>query len=333
MIGEQRWTGEKAYDWYNKQPWLVGCTYIPSTAVNQLEMWQEDTFDLRIIDRELSWATDLGLNCLRVYLHDLLWEMDREGFKKRIDQFLSVASGKGLKTMLVIFDDCWNGNPCPGKQPDPIPGLHNSGWLQSPSLRIVNDPTAWPRLESYVNDIISTFSHDDRVFMWDLYNEPGNSGNGSKSLGLLKAIFQWSREASPLQPLTSATYWRYPELEPLVEVQLNESDIITFHKYDTVENTVKDIQELKALGRPVICTEFLARSRGSRFETHLPVFKQERVGCIFWGLVSGKTQTIYPWLSMPGTPEPELWFHDVFHEDGLPYRQDEIAFIKEILGA
>ncbi len=39
----KRWSVEKANEWYAKQPWLVGCNFIPSTAVNQLEMWQEET--------------------------------------------------------------------------------------------------------------------------------------------------------------------------------------------------------------------------------------------------------------------------------------------------
>jgi hypothetical protein len=51
-----RWSEAAANAWYSKQPWLVGSNYIPSNAVNQLEMWQADTFDPARIDTKLGWA-------------------------------------------------------------------------------------------------------------------------------------------------------------------------------------------------------------------------------------------------------------------------------------
>lgn len=80
----------------------------------------------------------------------------------------------------------------------------------------------------------------------------------------------------------------------LNEFQLSQSDIVTFHNYKDAANLERQIQSLKPLGRPLICTEYMARTRGSRFESHLPIFRREGVGCINWGLVNGKTQTIYP---------------------------------------
>ena len=84
----RRWSEQKANDWYAQQPWLVGSNYIPKSAINQLEMWQEATFDPAEIDKELGWAEGLGMNTMRVFLHDLLWQQDAPGFRKRIDQFL-----------------------------------------------------------------------------------------------------------------------------------------------------------------------------------------------------------------------------------------------------
>jgi len=173
----KRWETERADAWYRRQPWLVGCNFIPSSAINQLEMWQADTFDMAIIERELGWAAELGMNTARVYLHNLAWEADANGFKTRIDRFLACSSRFGIRPILVIFDDCWNDNPKIGKQPEPVPGVHNSGWLQSPGRSAVNDPAAWPQLERYVRDVMGAFSQDDRVLMWDLYNEPGNTAD------------------------------------------------------------------------------------------------------------------------------------------------------------
>jgi hypothetical protein len=188
------WSIEKANEWYTRQPWLVGCNFIPSNAINQLEMWQAETFDPVTIDCELGWAAGLGFNTVRTFLHDLAWEADPGGFKYRVDCFLEIASQHGIRPMLVIFDDCWNPDPRIGSQPAPKPGVHNSGWVQSPGLETVNRGiAAWGRLERYVKDMIGSFAGDERILLWDLYNEPGNSKNGENSLPLVQSVFEWAR--------------------------------------------------------------------------------------------------------------------------------------------
>jgi cellulase (glycosyl hydrolase family 5) len=324
-LDQQRWPASKANAWYERQPWLVGVNFIPSTAINQLEMWQSDTFDTDTIDRELGWAAGLGMNVVRVYLHDLAWEQDPEGFKARVDEFLGIAWSHGIKTSLVLFDDVWNPDPVAGPQPRPVPGVHNSGWVQSPANREVNDPSYWPRLEAYVSDIVSHFGSDHRVLYWDLYNEPGNEGQGSKSLPLLQATFAWARAVSPSQPLTTGSWFKHRRLNSFAHAA---SDIITFHNYGGLNAMEADIVKLKAMGRPVICTEWMARTTGSRFETHLSLLKEQGVGAISWGLVSGKTQTIYPWGSPEGDAPPEIWFHDILHSDGTPYIPAEVEIIR-----
>jgi hypothetical protein len=323
----KRWSQEKANSWYAQLPWLVGCNFIPSTAINQLEMWQEDTFDSETIEKELGWAAGIGFNTVRVYLHDLAWEADAEGFKRRIDRFLEIAARNGIKPLFVIFDDCWNADPEIGPQPEPVPSVHNSGWLQSPGLAIVNNPECWERLGRYVVDVVGAFAQDDRILMWDLYNEPGNSGNGAKSLPLVKQVFEWAGHTDPSQPLTAGVWAAFPELD---DFQVAASDVITFHNYEPADHVSQQIAELGQDGRPLICTEWMARSRGSLVETNLPIFQQENVSCINWGLVAGKTNTIWPWGTEEGAPEPDLWFHDLFRRDGTPYSEKEIALFKKL---
>ncbi|MBN2212372.1 MAG: cellulase family glycosylhydrolase [Sedimentisphaerales bacterium] len=325
----KQWSKEKANEWCAKLPWLVGCNFTPSTAINQLEMWQADTFDPKTIDRELGWAHDIGLNTVRVYLHDLAWKADAEGFKKRIDRFLGIAAKHGIRPLFVIFDDCWNPNPKIGKQPEPRPGVHNSGWLQSPGPEVVNDPNTWGRLERYVKDVVGAFAQDERILFWDLYNEPGNSGQGVKSLPLLQKAFEWARAAGPSQPLTAGVWAEVESMKELNDYQLAMSDIVTFHNYSDAQNLDEQIKRLKKHGRPVFCTEWLRRPH-STVETCLPVFKKENVGCCNWGLVSGKTQTIYPWGSPEDAPEPNPWFHDLLRKDGAPYDEKEVAVFKKL---
>ena len=328
-MNEKRWTAEQANEWYRRQPWLVGCNFTPSTAINQLEMWQADTFDLPTIARELTWAASLGFNTVRVYLHDLLWDADRDGFRERIACYLNEAAQHGIRTLFVLFDDCWNKTFAIGPQPQPVPGVHNSGWVQSPGKKVVLDPAAWGRLESYVKGVLAAFAADDRVLGWDLYNEPGNSDLREKSLPLLRKAFEWGREVAPRQPLTSGVW---SDVEAVRRFQIVASDLITFHDYENAEHLVQQIRALRRYGRPLLCTEYMARTRGSLFLTHLPIFKAEGVGCLNWGLVSGKTQTIYPWGSPEGAGEPPVWFHDIFRADGRPYDAAEAALIRSMTG-
>lgn len=353
----ERWSREHANAWYAELPWLVGCNFIPSTAINQLEMWQADTFDPETIDRELGWAASLAFNSMRVFLHDLLWLDDASGFKDRIERYLQIAHRHGIKTMFVFFDDCWNDNPKLGKQPDPVPGIHGSGWSKSPGTMAVRDPSQWGRLEDYVSDIVSTFGSDERVVVWDMYNEPGNNFllsfslpkvlSYSKLIGqlvkylllpsptspLLEKSFSWARAAQPSQPLTTSLWYLRASLQSkLNPTALRLSDVISFHSYFDLEVTTGLVEGLKKHGRPLLCTEYLARSSGSLFETHFPYFRKERIGGYNWGLVDGKTQTKYGWEAQGGTEEPEVWFHDIFREDGTPYSQAEVELIRRLTG-
>jgi hypothetical protein len=321
------WTVEQANEWYQQKGWLRGCNFIPSTAINQLEMWQAETFDPATIDRELGWAEGIGLNCMRVYLHHVAWEVDREGFKERIGQYLDIASKHGISTMFVFFDDCWNATYAAGKQPDLKPGTHNSGWLQDPGDLFYSDSALVTQLEIYVKDILTTFKDDKRILLWDLYNEPGNWGHDNKRLPLLQNVFTWARTVNPSQPL-SAGVWS-PHLTQLNALMVKNSDVITYHSYDAPNVHQTIIGFLKLYGRPMICTEYMTRPN-STFQTIMPILKKENIGAINWGLVAGKTNTIFAHTPMPDVEEPPVWFCDIFRKDGTIYSQEEIDLIKAL---
>ncbi len=323
------WSAEKANEWYARHSWISGCNYYPSNAINQLEMWQEDTFAPERIGEELKWAEDLGFTVMRVYLHSLAWKQDPEGFKKRVDRFLGIADAHGIKTIFVFFDDCWNKEFSIGKQPQPKPGVHNSGWLQDPGVPLYADASYFPELKKYVKDVMHHFAKDERVLCWDLYNEPGNNGKKEKSLPLLKAVFSWAREVNPTQPITAGLWdWSF---EILNRFQLENSDIITYHNYEAPEKHKQVIQVLKAYGQPLICTEYMARTNNSRFYNIMPLLKDENVGAINWGFVAGKSNTYYAWdTPLADGRQPDEWFHDILFQDGTPYSQGEVNVIKRI---
>lgn len=344
----ERWTPQQAKTWYGHQRWLVGSNYLPSDAINQLEMWQGDTFDPKRIDQELGWAQGMGMTTMRVFLHDLLWQQDREGFKKRIDTFLTIAHKHGIKPLFVLFDSCWDPAPKLGPQHPPIPGVHNSGWVQSPGTAALQDPSQYPRLEAYVKGVVGAFAKDDRILGWDVWNEPDNPAGQYPDQPMNKAdlvakllphVFDWARSADPSQPLTSGVWGKGPDwsqgrpLNPVETVQLSQSDVISFHDYGWHESMEARIDQLETYGRPIICTEFMARGSGSTFDGSLPVGWKHDVGMINWGFVKGKEQTYLPWDSWQRpyvTVAPTVWFHDVLHEDGTPYRQSEVDLIHKL---
>ncbi len=344
-----RWSEARAQAWYDKQPWLVGANYVPSDAINELEMFQAATFNPALNDKELGMGEGIGMNTMRVFLQDQLWLSDPKGFQQRLDQFLTIASKHHIRPLLVLFDSCWEPNPHLGPQHPPIPGVHNSGWVQSPGQQRLLDPAVEPALKAYVQGVVGAFANDDRVLGWDVWNEPDNTNDGRfhedaeakvrRVDELLPKVFAWARAVHPTQPLTSGVWkgdWSHPDKEsPTTRIQLRESDVISFHNYDWPEFFEERVKELEALHRPLICTEYMARGNGSTFDTILPIAKQHHVAAINWGFVAGKTQTYLPWDSWerPYTvTQPTIWFHEVFRRDDTPYRQREVDLIRELTG-
>ncbi len=345
----ERWEPARAWEWYHRRPWLTGCNFVPSSAINQLEMWQSESFDPERIDRELGWLEGLGMNSLRVFLHDLLWVGDSAGFLHRVERFLEIAERRGIGIMFVLFDSCWQPYPKPGRQPAPLPGVHNSQWLQAPGLKVLRNPGEWSRLEDYVHGVVSHFRDDARVQIWDVWNEPANVGTvvdeadrmtspekAELVLPLLRRAFQWVRAARPSQPLTSGI-WQpsdWEEMGELPKFQLEASDLLSFHCYDGLDVVEPRCRKLQEWGRPLLCTEYLARSMGSTLEAILPYFQEEKIAAYNWGAVWGKTQTLYPWDSAekPYPAPPQPWHHDLFHPDGEPYDRAEVALFRSLRG-
>ena len=343
-----RWSAPQANDWYAKQPWLVGANFIPSDAINELEMFQAETFNPALIDKELGMAESIGMNTMRVFLQDQLWQQDAKGFTQRLDTFIGIAAKHHIRPLLVLFDSCWETNPHLGPQHPPIPGVHNSGWVQSPGKERLMDKNVEPQLEAYVKGVVGAFAKDDRVLGWDIWNEADNKGGDvardeaskvARVNELLPKAFAWARSVHPTQPLTSGVWtgnWSDPAKESATtKIQLAESDVISFHNYGWPEEFEAKIVSLKALGRPIICTEYMARGNGSTFDGSLPVAKKYNVGAINWGLVAGKTQTYLPWDSWDRPyvrSQPTIWFHEVFKQDDTPYRQREVDLIRELTG-
>ncbi len=328
-VDARPWDRDKAWTWYRSQPWRCGFNYVPSNSISYTQMWMEDHFDEKLIDHEFAIAEKVGFNCTRVVLPFVVWDAEPEAFKHRLDAFLTIADRHGIGVMLVFFDDCTFGpieDPVFGKQPEVVPGWYANGWTPSPGHQRVRDRSTYPNLRHYVQDVMARFKNDKRVWVWDLYNEAGNSGMGQASVPLLKAVFDWAREVNPSQPITAGE-WNgsvYPTVG-------DEVDVISFHNYQKAEALKNQIDKLQRRGRPVLCTEWMNRNAGSTVASCLPVFKETGVACLCWGLVNGRTQTDLNWGHRPGDPPPKLWQHDLFRSDGSPYDPKEIELFNQFI--
>lgn len=332
LVPGQRWTEDQANEWYAQLPWLIGCNYIPATAINQIEMWSKATYDPMQIDKELGWAEKLGFNTLRVFLSSVVWQHSPSELKDNMKDFLNICQRHGIKPFFVFLDDNWLPESSYGRQPAPKPGVHNSGWVKDPAISLRSDTAKlYPMLRRYMIDVISSFRNDDRILMWDIYNEPGAQHIGVVSLDLLKHTYQWAREAKPTQPITSCICEMGAENVKLQAYQLTHNDVNTYHNYKDAKDQQEMIKYLRMLDRPLICTEYMARKFDSRFTNVLPVLKANHVGAINWGFVAGKTNTNFAWGDpQPDKREPELWFHDIYRTDGTPFSQEEVDTIKSL---
>ena len=285
---------------------------------------------------------------MRVFLHDLVSHNDSSGFRDRIDQFLKIAAKHKIRPMLVLFDSCWDPFPKSGPQRAPKPGVHNSGWVQGPGSDALTDSRQYGRLKAYVEGVVGSFAKDKRILAWDIWNEPDNLNNSSYMMreparkvelvnSLLEQAFYWARSQHPTQPLTSGIWkggWNGPEKMTRTErIQLENSDVISFHNYGAGPEFERIIKELQRHKRPILCTEYMARGNNSTFESSMPIAKKYKVAAMNWGLVAGKTQTYLPWDSWKNPyvdREPAIWFHEVFKTDGTAYKPAEIELIRSL---
>lgn len=338
VIGE-RWSEERANEWYAGKEWPVGCVFIPSYAGTPVEMWGAEYFQPEIVDHELGLAESLGFNTIRLFLCDIVWQNDPDGFMDRLEKTISLADKHGLSILMTFFT---NGgtikNPYLGPQPQPAPGIHNSTWMSSPGRDVVNNPEKWPVIEKYLKTVMNKYKDDDRILAWCLYNEPENTKTFN-TLPFLREVFKWAREVNPSQPLT-APMWCRPGTNntnlPIVAFVCENSDIISFHCYSNYTETALFVKYVLQFNRPVLCSEWMARTKGSDYYNILPLFKKNKIGSYSYGLVNGKQQCHLPWnqivdgKKIPHTEEPPVWFHDLFHKDGTPWNPDEIRFIKSM---
>ena len=354
----ERWTKERAWEWYNARPWMRGCNYMSADCANRVDQWQELGFEERMetTEEELALMQETGFNTVRLILEYVVWKEEHDGFLERFDRYLSLCAKYGISCMITLANDCmppkterWK-MPYVGEQTYDYGyhggkkhsqhGLHNG---PAPHFYLDDEESR----EDYfrmVREIVTLYKNDERICIWDIYNEPGNSRRGDITLPNIKALFEIVREIDPIQPLTAGVFHiKGDETVPLNAVEqyaLDHSDLVSYHFYRGYNEHLRIIKRLKKEGRPILNTEWLGRCLGNDIFSLFPLFYMEKIGCYNWGFVAGKYQTYEPWEGTwqrfyNGTEtnvDFTKWFHDLYRPNLRPYDPKEIDLIKEFCG-
>lgn len=349
-----KWSRQKAWEWYNSQPWIRGCNYMSADCANRIDCWQEYEFEEKFETTrgELALMAELGYNSIRIIPEFFVWDKEHDGFMERFERYIELAAQNGISCMVVL------GNDCVPPYEEAVKRMHlgeqhvdwgyhggrkvsQHGHFGGSGYSILDEPENAERYYEFVKEIVEKYKADKRIIIWDVFNEPGNSKRDSMSLPHLKRFFEIIRDIDPIQPLTVAIWSQTTNLDSLKDIEkfgLENSDIISYHNYGTYENNIRELKLLKGFDRPIINTEWLNRCGGNTVEELFPLFYLENVGCYNWGFVAGKYQTYEPWNGIwDGYKEnPRAydnfdftkWLHDLYRPNHNPYNPKETELIK-----
>ncbi|MBQ9098008.1 MAG: cellulase family glycosylhydrolase [Clostridia bacterium] len=351
---KQQWSKEQAWEWYKAQPWIRGFNGYPQNCVNRIAMWQAHNHQAVIaqIEKEFALARETGLNAVRAIIQFEVWYYEHDSFMANLEEYLNLAQRYGIKVMLCLGNDCtvpkddWKPvvfgeqNVDWGWHSGIRKGPHAKGY-RAPGYMMADDPEYLPEYYRMVDELAAKYAKDERIHIWDVWNEIGNGRRGQMSVPYMEKFFEIIRSHDPIQPLTADCYHYDDNAEvsaPEALCALELSDVITFHCYGSYQKTIKVIEFLKRYGRPLINNEWLNRIHKNRVEELFPLFYLEGIGSYHWGLIQGFSQTYEPWGSYfdkiadpdyEGDLELTLLQHDLYRFNGLPYVAKEIAIIKE----
>lgn len=350
-----KWSKEKIWEWYNSKPWIRGCNYMSADCANRIDQWQQYKFEERFetTKKELALMSKLGYNSIRIIPEFFVWKEEHDGFMERFERYIELANQNGISCMVVLGNDC-----CPPKE-EALERLHlgeqhvdwgyhggrkvsQHGKFDGAGYSILDEPKSAEKYYEFVREIVEKYKNDERIIIWDVFNEPGNSKRDSMSLLHMKKFLEIIRNIDPIQPLTIAIWSQLTNFEKLREIEkfgLENSDIISYHNYGSYENNIRELKLLKKYDRPIINTEWLNRCGGNTIEELFPLFYLEKVGCYNWGFVAGKYQTYEPWNGIWNSYEENpdsiinnfdftKWFHDIYRPSHNPYNPKETELIK-----
>lgn len=348
-----QWTMEQANEWYSRLGWLRGCNFIGSDCANRLDMFQSYKADekLKTAERELALCQKIGFNTVRIWANFDVYYAEPEEYMEIFERYISLCAKYGQKVMVVLTheEDLPRGEkfePKPMGEQNYALGYHQGRAPLTPerkamrAMHYMEYPELYDRYLEMIVRTVRKYARDERIFCWNIYNEPGIALGDLRAEKILRKIFEVVRAEDPIQPLC-ADIWKSlagKRISSEVEkVALELSDVISFHSYQPFPEIVESLQFLRSFGRPIFQTEWLHRINHNNVAEMYPLLYLTNVANYCWGFVLGKTQTNEPWDVMwRQLDEGEdhgydftKWQHDLFRPNLRPYDPREIALIEK----
>lgn len=349
-----KWSKERIWKWYDNRPWIRGCNYMSADCANRIDQWQEYGFEERFAttENEFLLMSKLGYNSIRIIPEFFVWLKEHDGFMERFERYIALANQNGISCMVVLGNDC-----CPPKEEalnrmylgeQHVDWGYHGGrkisqhsYFDGAGYSVLDKPEYAAKYYEFVEEIVEKYKNDERIIIWDVFNEPGNSKRYSMSLPHMEKFIQIIRSINPIQPITIGIWSQVTNFEKLTDIEkygLENSDIISYHNYASYEDNIYEIKLLKKYERPIFNTEWLNRCGGNSIEELFPLFYLEKIGCYNWGFVAGKYQTYEPhnsiWQSFENNPDDfdtydfTKWLHDIYRPSHRPYNPKETKLIK-----
>ena len=315
-------SGPQAAEPHRTSRW-VGANYTPAGCVNAVQLWHE--FPAEVIQRELAAAKEhFGITSLRVYLHNIPFDAEKDRFLQRIEEFLALCDRHGIKPGFVFFDDCWNHEGITLRSRPPVKGRHNGRWAACPQ-DVQRTEEKLPELKRYIQDVVRAHRRDGRVLWWEIYNEPRMKSDYSARLR--KLGYRWAKEVGPIQPVICC--W---DDSP-------ETDVVDAHNYGN-NFSAWDRQADLNPRKGTVFTEAGARWFAPRRSNGEPIevidWLQRRKAAgkyvpgvyLCWELMVGNSNCRWYWGTKDGTPEPTIPWCGLMWPDCTPVSLAEAEAVR-----
>ena len=258
---------------------IRGANYRGANAANTTDYWLH--YDSSETERDLTYANQLKLNQLRVFVSCAAWEADKQAFRNNLLDLARACNRHHIGLMVTIGE----------------------------TQTFINDDRTinHDRILTFITELVTALGNEPALAFWDASNEPDYNAAGSpgdqqeKRIEIARQIADLLHELDKKTPVTIGMAY-----ERNMEALADAVDVLSFHDYLSTRAAIKeDIAQAKAfaskVGKQVMNTEIGCIARANPYDVTLEEHMKADVGWYIWELMITKR-----WGNV----------HGVFYPDG-----------------